>query len=46
MLPDPILGTPTTRDASPPFFPNPRDGTLYALSMNGDSLEVYMGIYK
>ncbi|XP_065899624.1 serine/threonine-protein kinase/endoribonuclease IRE1-like [Dysidea avara] len=36
---DPILGTPTTREPSPPFFPNPRDGTLYALSMNGDNLE-------
>ena len=29
-----------TREATPPFFPNPRDGTLYALSMNGDNLEV------
>ena len=37
---DPILGTSMTREATPPFFPNPRDGTLYALSMNGDSLEV------
>ena len=29
-----------TREATPPFFPDPRDGTLYALSVNGDNLEV------
>lgn len=29
-----------TREATPPFFPDPRDGTLYALSLNGDNLEV------